>query len=216
MSLERKTQLKRTEFKPKVAKPSPGPRKRLCQHCKSPFQPFRLLEAWCSPECGAEVAKARLAKQRAKQQKAERAADKAKMITLRPRKWWVAKAKKAMHLYVRTRDHGKPCCSCDTVLINTGKLGGDYDAGHLRSVGSAKHLEFDPRNVWGQCKDCNMRLHGNEREYERRLRLKEGDAMVDSLMADNDDRHLKNADLQEIEAYYKLKLKELQNESLQT
>lgn len=195
------------------AKPAKGPRRRLCKHCKSPFTPFRDLEGWCSPVCGLEVAKARLAAQRAKLQRKERAETKAKLIEMKPRKWWLAKAKKQMHLYVRLRDNGKSCCSCDRILNLTGKIGGDYDAGHLRSVGSAKHLEFDPRNVWGQCKFCNDKLHGNEREYERRLRLKEGDSLVDNLMADNTERHLKITDFQEIEAYYKLKIKELKNDA---
>jgi len=219
MTLSRKTPLARTPFKPKPVasgkpapepKPPKGPRRKLCKHCKTPFTPFRALEAWCSPDCGAEVAKARLAAQKAKAQRQERAETKAKLITMKPRKWWVAKAKKAMHLFVRTRDEGKPCCSCDTILVKAGSMGGDYDAGHLRSVALAKHLEFDPRNVWGQCKSCNGTLkRGNIYEYERRLRIKIGDAEVDALMADNAERHLKIADFQEIEAYYKTKLKEL-------
>ena len=135
------------------------------------------------------------------------------LIKLKPPKWWKAKAKKAMHLFVRTRDEGKQCASCDTVLLKLGRMGGDYDAGHLRSVGSAKHLEFDERNVWSQCKYCNDKLHGNEREYERRLRLKMGDDYVDGLMADNTNRHLKIHDFQAIEAHYKAALKTLKKDA---
>lgn len=221
MSLSRSKPMVRTAFARKPAatskapaaepKPSPGPRKRKCQHCKTPFTPFRALEAWCSPECGAEVAKDRLAKQRAKQERIERAETKAKLVSMRPAKWWRAKAKHAMHAYVRAIGEGKPCCSCDTILVKAGRMGGDYDAGHLRSVALAKHLEFDPRNVWAQCKSCNGTLkRGNIYEYERRLRIKIGDAEVDALMADNQERHLKIPDFQAIEAHYKLKLKELQ------
>lgn len=221
MPLTRKTPLARTPFKSKAATSkaparksamkSKDPKPKMCKECKQKFIPHSPLAIACSVPCAVEYGRKVSAKQKAKAQREQRAADKAKLLTLRPRKWWVEKAKKAMHLYVRTRDHGKPCCSCDTILLSTGKIGGDYDAGHLRSVGSAKHLEFDPRNVWGQCKDCNMRLNGNEREFERRLRIKEGDEMVDSLMADNQERRLKISDFQEIEVYYKLKLKELKN-----
>jgi len=76
-------------------------------------------------------------------------------------------------------------------------------------VGSAKHLEFDERNVWGQCKHCNDRLTGNPQEYERRLRILKGDAFVDDLLADQTPRHYKAADYQAIEAHYKARLAEL-------
>lgn len=186
-----------------VAEPKRRTRKCALKTCRKPFAPCSMTHVACSTECAIELA-------RLKREAKDRKDRQAGLIALKPRKWWLAKAKKAMHLYVRMRDEGKQCCSCDTILVRIGRMGGDYDAGHLRSVGSAKHLEFDPRNVWGQCKYCNDRLHGNEREYERRLRLLHGDAMVDSLMADNEDRHLKISDFQEIEAHYKAKLKSLQ------
>lgn len=177
-------------------------RKCVVATCRKVFEPRSMTHKTCGPECAQEFVRL----EKIRKDRRERQAG---LRKLKPRKWFVAKAKTAMHAYVRARDEGKSCCSCDTVLIRVGRLGGDYDAGHLRSVGSAKHLEFDPRNVWGQCKYCNDRLHGNEREYERRLRLREGDAMVDALMADNDERHLKNADFEAIEAHYKKLLKEL-------
>lgn len=214
MSLSRLTPLKRTGFarKPDIEpKPARGPRKRKCAVCKQPFQPRSMTHKACGPECAEWLSAKVSAEKKAKQQRQERAETKAKLLSMKPRKWWVAKTKKAMHLYVRTRDEGQPCCSCDTILVKAGSIGGDYDAGHLRSVALAKHLEFDPRNVWGQCKSCNGELkRGNIYEYERRLRIKIGDEIVDSLMSDNTERHLKIHDLQEIEAYYKLKLKELQ------
>ncbi len=188
----------------KLAVKEPKQRMRKCavKACRKAFPPRSISHKACGPECAQELVRL----EKARTDRKERQVG---LIKLKPRKWWLAKAKKAMHLYVRTRDEGKQCCSCDTILVRIGRIGGDYDAGHLRTVGSAKHLEFDPRNVWGQCKYCNDRLHGNEREYERRLRLREGDAMVDGLMADNDERHYKIPDFQAIEAHYKKKLKDL-------
>lgn len=166
----------------------------------------------CSPLCAAAHGKKVTAQQKAKAQRQERAQDKAKLESMKPAKWWKAKAKKAMHLYVRCRDAGKSCASCDTILLQLGRPGGDYDAGHFRSVGSAKHLEFDERNVFGQCKHCNDYLKGNQLEYERRLRLLKGDQFVDELLADNTARHYKIADYQAIELYYKNKLKLLKGQ----
>ncbi len=211
-----RSEIARTEFKRpavvKEAKPPKGPKAIACANkaCRKKHVPFSSLERWCSPDCGLVVALELGARRKAKVAKVERAATKAKVEAMRPAKWWKAKAKHAMHAYVRAIGEGKPCCSCDTILVKAGRMGGDYDAGHLRSVALAKHLEFDPRNVWAQCKSCNGTLkRGNVYEYERRLRLKIGDAEVDALMADNEPRHLKIPDFQAIEAHYKAALKAL-------
>lgn len=195
----------RSELKRKAPATEPKRRTRKCVVCRAAFEPRSMTHKACGPECSiAHVASEKARKDRKERQEG--------LIALKPAKWWKAKAKKAMHLFVRTRDEGQPCASCDTLLVKMGRLGGDYDAGHLRTVGSSKHLEFDERNVWGQCKYCNDRLHGNEREYERRLRIKMGDAYVDGLMADNMPRHFKIHDFQAIEAFYKNELKQLLKE----
>ena len=192
-------------------------RARKCAQCRMPFEPKPVGAKVCSPACALDYQAAVKAKQERKADKIrkqamriERASDKARLIAMKPLKWSRKKAKTAMHSYVRARDEGKECASCDTLLIRLGRIGGDYDAGHFRPVGLAKHLEFDPRNIWGQCKYCNDRLRGNFQAYEAKLRLREGDAFVDALLADNEPRHLKAHDFLEIEAFYKQKLKELQ------
>lgn len=202
----KKTPLARTPFRPQPVK-EPKKRTRKCglKGCRERFVQLSMLHRGCCPEHAIEIVQLEKARQCRKERQEG-------LIALKPAKWWKAKAKTAMHLYVRTRDENSQCCSCDTILLKLGRAGGDFDAGHLRSVGSAKHLEFDARNVWGQCKYCNDRLHGNEREYERRLRIRVGDSIVDDLMADNAPRHLKIHDYQEIERHYKNKLKELRNE----
>lgn len=212
MTLARK-EMVRTGFKPKAQKPSPGPKMKKCAICRAPFQPRSMTHKACGPDCSQILIERDKRIKQSKLQRQERAQDKAKLESMKPAKWWKAKAKKAMHLYVRCRDAGKQCASCDTILLQLGRPGGDYDAGHMRSVGSSKHLEFDERNVFGQCKHCNDHLKGNQLEYERRLRLLKGDQFVDELRADNTARHYKIADYQQIEQYYKDKLKELREKS---
>lgn len=199
--MKRTSELARTSFRPQPVKEMKR-RQRKCCVCRKVFEPRSMTHKACGPECSVAHVEAEKARQCRKERQEG-------LIALKPAKWWKSKAKTAMHLYVRTRDENSQCCSCDTILLKLGRAGGDFDAGHLRSVGSAKHLEFDARNVWGQCKYCNDRLHGNEREYERRLRVRIGDSIVDDLMADNESRHLKIHDYQEIERYYKAKLKAL-------
>lgn len=217
--------MKRSGFKPSV-KPLPGlfrtadlpepsapklaykPRMRKCAICRTPFRAFEMRVKWCGPDCGAALAQRELAKKAARIEKNDRAETRQRLVELKPKKWWKAKAKTALHAYVRARDEGKPCISCDTILVKLGRVGGDYDAGHFRSVGSAKHLEFVENNIHGQCKHCNDYLASNRDEYERRLGERYGVEFVEALKADQEPRHLTIDDYKAIEVTYKAKLKE--------
>lgn len=189
------------------------PRQKRCKAkgCGGTYLPDarQPWKCWCSDDCAVAIALAKVEKDDAAKARKERRETKQKLEEMKPLKWWRAKAKRAFHAYVREKAAGHPCISCDTILLKLGRAGGDYDAGHFRSVGSAKHLEFDPRNVWGQCKSCNDHKKGNPQEYERRLRAMKGDSFVDDLLADQSPRRYKAADFQLIEADYMRKLREL-------
>lgn len=201
-----------------LARTTPMKRTRKCsvKGCKEPAATFNGLKGWCTVDHGAVLAEMGLTKQKADKERKERKAAKEDrkqtreaLLELKPRKWWKAKVKHALHAYIRARDEGKQCASCDTILLKLGRLGGDYDAGHFRSVGSAAHLAFEEKNIFGQCKHCNDALGGNSQEYERRLRILKGDAYVDEILADQAPRHYTIEDFQRIEATYKAKLKAL-------
>lgn len=183
--------------------------KRKCTVCKQDFRPARQIQKVCGPKCAQVAGTAKADKQRAKAASADRKETKQRLESMKPLSHWRSKARTALHAYVRARDEGKPCASCDTILVKAGRPGGDYDAGHFRSVGSAKHLEMDVRNIHGQCKHCNKHLAGNPLEYERRLRLRYGDRMVDELLADNAPRQYRKEDYQAIEVDAKAWLKDL-------
>jgi hypothetical protein len=178
------------------------PRMRKCAICRTPFAARSMTHKACSESCAAAVAKQ-------VREKAERKELREKKLAIKPRKWWLAKAKTALHAYIRARDEGKTCISCETILIKLGRVGGDYDAGHFRSVGSAKHLEFAENNIHGQCKHCNDYLGGNPAGYERGLLERFGPEYVEALKSDNEPRHLTIDDFKAIEAYYKAALKRL-------
>lgn len=201
----------------KVAKPPRGPRQRKCATCRTLFVPMTAMGRVCSVGCAIELVTQQKAKQERKEDRArkqaiklERSEDAKRKKALETRQDHIIALKRAMHKYVRARDEGKPCASCDTPLLKLGRWGGDYDAGHFRSVGSAKHLEFDERNVWGQCKHCNHHQKGNPQEYERRLRILKGDKYVDELLADQEPRKYGIPELQAMTAHYKAELKALQ------
>lgn len=210
--LKRKTTMARTGIL-RTASDQLSARVKLitCRGCRQKMAPFRPGARVCSEACSITYSTLVREKNERKKARAERVADRQKLEDLRPLSYWRKKAKTALHAYVRARDEGKPCISCDTILAKTGKPGGDYDAGHFRSVGSAKHLEMDLRNVHGQCKRCNNHKSGNVIEYERRLRARCGDRMVDDLLADNAPRHYRKEDYLAIEADCKARMKELKN-----
>jgi hypothetical protein len=180
-----------------------------CSICKEPFIVFRSMQKVCGPKCAEKVAEIKRLKEAEKREQEERKKTRAQLLAMKPRKWWLAKAKKALHEYIRIRDEGKPCISCDSILVRSGRLGGDYDAGHFRSVGSAKHLEFVMENIHGQCKHCNDYLAGNRDGYERGLIERFGVDYVEALKNDNAPRHLTIQNFQEIERKYKALTKQL-------
>lgn len=58
--------------------------------------------------------------------------------------------------YIRDRDMGKPCISCDIIL----ELGA-IQAGHYVPVGgSSIAMHFREDNVHGECPTCNADFHG--------------------------------------------------------
>lgn len=114
----------------------------------------------------------------------------------------------AFNAYVRERDKNQPCICCGQPL-GAQQVGGGFDAGHYRSVGSAPHLRFDERNCHGQRKSCNRYGSGRSVDYRLGLIARIGLAEVESLEADNDPKKYSIDDLKAIKAKYKAKLKEL-------
>ena len=118
------------------------------------------------------------------------------------------KAQKAFNSYIRQRDKGKPCISCDTPLK------GKFDAGHYVSSGSSKALTFNEDNVHGQCVHCNQHKHGNLIGYREGLIKRIGMKKVKNLEKRRHEiaKYIRE-ELKQIEREYKQKLKQLKDES---
>ena len=123
------------------------PPPRPCGHCGAVYTPARMGQRVCSPTCARRAVKA--------QRDAERAHLKKRKEALKTWAQWHGDAQKAVNAFVRTRDAGLPCISCHTPWQET------FQAGHYRSRGAAKNLALDPRNIHGQCVQCNLHRHGN-------------------------------------------------------
>lgn len=111
---------------------------------------------------------------------------------------WLNDLQKVFNQYIRVRDKGKPCISCDTPLI------GKYDAGHYMSVGAYANLRFNEDNVHGQCVHCNQHKHGNQVEYGIRLPLRIGmERYNDLLLSRNSNSKLSVEEIKEKITHYK-------------
>lgn len=180
---------------------------KTCKVCDREFVPARQMQSVCSPVCASKlVRKARKTEQEAK--KAARKADKAKRDKLKTRSDWMKDAQREFNRYVRLRDSGKPCISCGAVLLSGG-VGGGYDCGHFRSVGSAPHLRFSEGNAHGQCKRCNRYGSGMHSDYRIGLIERLGIMAVDQIESDQTDRKYTIDDLIAIRDKYRKMANEL-------
>lgn len=183
---------------------------KTCKVCRAKFTPARPLQTTCSIPCAIEWGTRQLAKKQAKEAKAERAKDKAKRETLKTRSDWIKETQIAFNRFVRVRDAGRPCISCGTPLT-LGGVGGGFDAGHYRSIGSAPHLRFDERNCHGQCKQCNRYGSGRAVDYRIGLVGRIGLGSVEALEADQTPRKWTVDELKAIRDHYRAKAKALEN-----
>lgn len=174
---------------------------------------------WCSPECGLKIAQERQAKRRQDEtrvklakEKAERKIDKAKRESLKTRSDYMKDAQREFNKYIRTRDAGKLCICCDLPL-GLFSIGGAYDCGHYRSVGSAPNLRFDERNAHAQRKQCNRYGAGRAVDYRRGLLARIGAPAVEALESDQTPRHYSIEDLKQIIQTYRAKARALEKQN---
>lgn len=191
------------EIKPKKCK-APG--------CGKHFKPTMTTQKVCSVDCARAIAKCpKLQKVAARAIAQQNRTDaKARRERLKTRREHMAEAQVAFNAYIRERDVGLPCISCDSLPSDHDLITGSrWDAGHYRSVGACPELRFEPLNVHRQCVKCNRNLSGNAVEYRIRLVKRIGADQVDWLEGPHKPQRLTIEDLQAIKALYRQKLKDL-------
>ena len=185
-----------------------------CKVCTGEFKPRNTTQVVCSPICA--VAWTRLKKKKAKE-KANRKA--VRDLRANDRSYRLAQAQMWFNKFIRLRDRNENCISCgktDYEIENT--IGGKWDCGHFRSVGSCPELRFEEKNAYKQCKSCNggsgkytRKNYTVSQEYEERLAKRVGQDIVDWLNGPHKAKHYTIDDLWKIERYYKKKCKELES-----
>ena len=187
-----------------------GKKLKTCKACKVKFAPVKPMQSVCSIQCASALVAKKKASQEAKKRQDDRKADKAKREKLKTRSDWMKDAQREFNRYVRLRDAGRPCISCGVELV-AGGVGGSYDCGHFRSVGSAPHLRFHEGNAHGQCKKCNRYGSGMHSDYRVRLIDLLGEDAVRAIEADQTPRKYTIEDLKQIIAEYRAKAKAIES-----
>ncbi|AHF77924.1 Bacteriophage protein [Sodalis praecaptivus] len=188
--------------------------RRKCKECGIWFIPAYQNIQWCSPECGAKLAIKRrkketqkaiavLEKKRKQEEAARRDKLKVRKLSVKPLSYFAKLAQADFNTYIRERDAGLPCISCDRYHD------GQYHAGHYRSTGANPELRFNEDNCHRQCSVCNNHLSGNIASYTPNLIAKIGLERFDRLMGPHDAVRYRREDYERIRALYRAKLKAL-------
>ncbi len=126
--------------------------------------------------------------------------------SLRDKKWYLSEAQKWFNKFIRLRDAGLPCISCDKPDNGFHQR----HASHYRSVGSCSYLRFNEMNVHASCSVCNNHLSGNIGEYTPRLMEKIGGNCFEEIKNAPKLKRWDVIELKEIIETYKLKCKALE------
>jgi 6-phosphofructokinase len=182
-------------------------RKCAVKGCANRFQPRNMMHKVCGAECAAVHAVAerkRLAARQDRELKVERM----------DRGAWLEAAQKAFNAFIRFRDRDQPCICCGKFFDEKDRLtGGQWDAGHYLSRGSAPHLRFVELNVHKQLKGHNRPGGTTRAAFREGMIERIGLAAVEALEADQAPRMYTIDDLKRIKAEYSAKLKQLKKEA---
>lgn len=178
-----------------------------CKDCKKEFQPFKPMQSRCVP-CAIKKGQKDAQRQREKVQEASRKAfnkeTKQRRDKLKTRGDWAKEAQTEFNRYIRGRDYGNACISCD------GKTGAKMNAGHYLTVGAHPEMRYEELNCNLQCEHCNSHLSGNIVEYRKRLIIKIGADKLDWLEGPHEAKKYTIDDLKEIKRKYAKLARELE------
>lgn len=126
----------------------------------------------------------------------------------------VKAAQTAFNTFIRLRDKDLPCISCGSMPNDNNLITGSrWDCGHYRSVGANPELRFEELNAAKQCVKCNRDLSGNVANYRVEHIKRIGVEAIEWVEGPHKAKRYSIADLNEIEAKYKLKIKHKKRDS---
>ena len=180
-------------------------KEKKCKSCSETFKPFSSLAKVCSMACSLDyVGMQKLSKQN------KDYAIKKREFLVNDKQFQRSKAQKAFNEFIRLRDANLGCISCD----KPSDWGGQWHAGHYKTVGARPDLRFNEDNAHKQCSQCNNFLSGNLGRYRISLVAKIGEQIVSILDTDNGTQKKYTAiDYAAIHSKYSEKIKVIKNAS---
>ena len=169
-----------------------------CKNCKDKFEPIRFNHKFCLKD---ECIKAFVEEVKTRQWKETKTRMKNDLKTTQD---WLKEAQTIFNKYIRLRDTGLWCVSCNLPPKKK-------NAGHYFSSGGHSNVRFDEDNVHLQCEACNTFLSGNLLQYQIGIQKKIGAQKLREL---EERAHVTKKwtidELKEIIKTYKAKVNELQ------
>jgi hypothetical protein len=171
---------------------------RKCKYCKSVFSPITTLQKNCfEPNCVTDW----INEAKEKNWKKRKAKLKIDLMTVQD---YIKLAQTVFNKYIRLRDAGNVCISCEKKPLKT-------NAGHFFNANNHWNVRFNELNVHLQCEHCNTYLSGNLINYRENLLKKIGEEEFNLLSLEaKKTRKFTAQELKEIIATYKQKIKELE------
>lgn len=124
-----------------------------CKNCKDKFEPLRFNHKYCLKD---ECIKAFVEEVKVQSWKVTKTRMKNDLKTTQD---WLKEAQTIFNKYIRQRDNGLNCISCQQPPKKK-------NAGHYFSQGGHSNVRFDEDNVHLQCEACNTYLSGNLLNYQ--------------------------------------------------
>lgn len=124
-----------------------------CKNCKEKFEPIRFNQKYCLNDECLRVFVAETKEKQWKQTKTRMKND------LKTTSDWLKEAQVVFNKYIRERDKGLNCISCN-------KPPKKQNCGHYYSQGGHSNVRFDEDNCHLQCEHCNTYLSGNLLNYQ--------------------------------------------------
>jgi hypothetical protein len=169
-----------------------------CKNCKDKFEPIRFNHKFCLKD---ECIKAFVEEVKVKQWKETKIKMKNDLKTTQD---WLKEAQTIFNKYVRLRDMGLVCVSCQKPPLKK-------NCGHYFSQGGHSNVRFDEDNCHLQCEHCNTFLSGNLLNYQIGIQKRIG---AQKLLELQERAHITKKwsieELKQIIQTYKTKVRELQ------
>ena len=128
------------------------PAKPKCKHCKAPATLKIQMANYCSVDCAYKRARQLQDKAKAEKERKAKQEHRQRKEAVKARSEWLSQAQAVFNHYIRLRDKGLPCISCQR------HHQGQYHAGHYLAVGASPELRFTELNVHKQFAPCNNHL----------------------------------------------------------